>query len=132
MQKASITVTPNTEGCISARQFLDEHLPADCASAFQIAFDELFSNIEKYAPECTEVALELTQRGTEVKLRFISDGAAYNPLDYPEPDITQPLEERAEGGLGIYLVKRLMDRVSYRYEAGYNILELSKSSAGSD
>jgi anti-sigma regulatory factor (Ser/Thr protein kinase) len=54
------------------------------------------------------------------------DGVPFNPLEATEPDLDRPLEERSIGGLGIHLVKNLMDDVEYRREAGRNYLVMRK------
>jgi serine/threonine-protein kinase RsbW len=55
------------------------------------------------------------------------DAKAFDPLSAPKPDIHAPLEERAIGGLGVYIVKALMDRVSYDYADGRNHVRLEKA-----
>lgn len=62
-----------------------------------------------------------------VVLVFIDQGIPYNPLENKDPDITLNLEEREIGGLGIYMVKKIMDEVSYEYMDGQNILRMRKS-----
>ena len=62
-----------------------------------------------------------------IVLVFIDQGIPYNPLDNKDPDITLNLEEREIGGLGIYMVKKIMDEVSYEYMDGQNILRMRKS-----
>jgi anti-sigma regulatory factor (Ser/Thr protein kinase) len=54
------------------------------------------------------------------------EGPAFNPLEMALPDTRQPLEERSVGGLGIYLVRTLMDEVAYRRQNGSNLLVLEK------
>lgn len=63
-----------------------------------------------------------------VILAFIDSGIPYNPLDKADPDVTLSAEEREIGGLGIFLVKKLMDEVNYQYSEGQNILTLRKTS----
>ncbi|MDE0392619.1 MAG: ATP-binding protein [Rhodospirillales bacterium] len=55
------------------------------------------------------------------------DGRAFDPLQTPELDMSAPMEERARGGLGIYLVRKTMDAVAYRREDGRNVVTLTKS-----
>lgn len=92
-----------------------------------IAMDEIFSNICYYsrATEVT-VGIEVTRRPGEVILTFTDDGVPYNPLDKPDPDVEELLEKRQQGGLGIYLVKRRMDRMEYEYSGERNRLTLGK------
>ena len=56
----------------------------------------------------------------------MDDGTPYDPTAQPEPDVTLSAEEREIGGLGIFMVKKSMDRVSYAYEDGKNVLTLEK------
>jgi len=57
----------------------------------------------------------------------ISDGGvAFDPLQKEDPDITLPVEERRVGGLGIFIIKNIMDTVDYKREDGKNVLTLTK------
>ena len=57
----------------------------------------------------------------------VSDsGVPFDPTDAPEPDLSADLKDRPVGGLGIYLVKRIMDEVSYARKNGKNILSMTK------
>ena len=57
---------------------------------------------------------------------FIDNGKAYNPLAKEDPDVALAAEEREIGGLGIYMVKKSMDEISYEYKDGQNILRIKK------
>jgi anti-sigma regulatory factor (Ser/Thr protein kinase) len=57
---------------------------------------------------------------------FTDEGVPYDPLAKADPDVTLPLEERPIGGLGIFMTKRLMDAVDYRFEDGRNVLTIMK------
>ena len=93
-----------------------------------IAVEEIFINIAHYAyqPVIGKVFIRVTV-GDEIVIEFADRGVPYNPLNQPEPDTTKSAEEREIGGLGILMVKKIMDKVSYRYEGGHNILTISKS-----
>jgi len=58
-------------------------------------------------------------------LVFRDDGTQYNPLEAEDPDITLSIEERGIGGLGVFMVKKMMDSVEYEYIDGVNTLRLS-------
>ena len=60
-------------------------------------------------------------------MEVADDGRAFDPLQTPELDMSAPMEERARGGLGIYLVRKTMDAVAYRREDGRNVVTLTKS-----
>ncbi|MCQ2354114.1 MAG: SpoIIE family protein phosphatase [Clostridia bacterium] len=95
-----------------------------------IAVDELFSNIVKYGyPDCTgPITVELREKEDphSLYLKFVDEGIPYNPLTKDDPDITLSAEERKIGGLGIFMVKKSMDDIKYKYENGQNILTISK------
>ena len=95
-----------------------------------VAIDELFGNIAQYAydPEVgpATVRVEVVQDPLAVVITFIDHGVPYDPLAQTDPQIHLPLEERQVGGLGIFLVKKTMDDVTYEYKNGQNILKIKK------
>lgn len=96
-----------------------------------VAIDEIFSNIIFYSglKETDKAVIRVTIEEDDEKsitLEFIDTGRPFNPLEQPEPDVTKPAEEREIGGLGIFMVKKSMDHVSYRNEEGKNILTIRK------
>lgn len=95
----------------------------------QMAVDEIFSNICYYsgAGEVTVGVRVTGKEKKEIMLFFEDDGMAYNPLDKSDPDVEELLENRKIGGLGIYLVKKRMDRVEYEYKEGRNRLTIYKA-----
>ena len=62
----------------------------------------------------------------EVEIRFMDEGAPYDPFARKDPDLTLPIEERPVGGLGVYMVKQFMDDASHRYERGRNLTVIKK------
>ena len=107
---------------------------ADCPMKTQTALcvdmEELFVNIAHYAyPDGAgraEIAIGI-DRDTRVATFVVSDtGVPFNPLEKPDPDITKPAEEREIGGLGIYIVKKTMDTVSYARVRDENRLTMTK------
>ena len=130
-----LTVTATVENIETVTEFVNGHLEAlDCPVKAQmqidIAIDELFGNIAHYAyhPEVGEasVRVEVVQEPLSVVITFIDNGVPYDPLAAAEPDTTLSAEERSVGGLGIYMVKKSMDEITYRYEGGKNILSIRK------
>ena len=95
-----------------------------------IVIDEIFGNIAyyAYAPGSGEatVQVEIEDSPKKMELVFIDRGIPYNPLENKDPDVTLDIEERKIGGLGIFLVKEMMDEVLYEYVDGQNILKLIK------
>ena len=115
--------------------FVDEQLEAlDCPLKAQmqidIAIDELFGNIANYAynPETgpATVRVEVKENPMAVIITFIDKGIPYDPLSCKDPDITLSAEERDVGGLGLYMVKKSMDEITYEYKDGQNILAIKK------
>ena len=104
-------------------------LSEDVIFEANLALDEIVSNIIRHGyPDSGDHRI-IVRIGLE-KGNFImeveDDAPEFNPLDAPEPDTSAPLEERAIGGLGIFLTRKLMDNMSYRRFGGKNILTLSK------
>ena len=104
--------------------------PLKAQMQIDIAIDELFGNIAHYAynPETgpATVRVEVTEDPIAVVITFIDRGVPYDPLKKEDPDITLSAEERAIGGLGIFMVKKTMDEVSYAYWDGQNVLTIRK------
>lgn len=96
-----------------------------------VCVDEIFTNISSYAykPETgsAKVKVEILEDPTRVELTFIDQGKHFNPLEKDDPDVNLSAEEREIGGLGIFMVKKLMDDVSYEYKDGKNILTIIKN-----
>lgn len=94
-----------------------------------VAVEEIFVNIASYAYNGSEGMADITceMDGGQAVLTFADSGKQFDPLAKPDPDVTLPVEERSIGGLGIYMVKKSMDEVTYRYENGQNILTIRKS-----
>lgn len=95
-----------------------------------IVIDELFSNIAHYAYKPSvghvTVTVDIEINPITVIITFMDNGKPFNPLDTTEPDTTLSAEERRIGGLGIFLVKKTMDDVTYEYKNGQNILRIKK------
>ena len=129
-----ITLPAALDQLAAAMAFVEEQLEEmDCPMKAQmhltIAVDEIFVNISRYAYPGKEgnatVRVENTGDGY-VRITFIDSGVPYNPLEKEDPDITLSAEERPIGGLGIFMVKKSMDEMTYRYENGCNILSIAK------
>ncbi|MDE6737547.1 MAG: SpoIIE family protein phosphatase, partial [Lachnospiraceae bacterium] len=107
----------------------------------QMTVDEIYSNICYYSgAEEVTVGIRVEESSDqkdrrykesrvkkEITLYFEDDGMPYNPLERPDPDVEKLLEQRKEGGLGIYLVKKRMDRVEYEYINERNKLTVYKT-----
>lgn len=116
--------------------FVNETLEAlDCPMKtviqIDIALEEIFVNIAHYAygkeiGTATVCTRELEDaHGIEITLA--DSGSPYDPLAREDPDITLSAEEREIGGLGVFMVKKIMDEVRYEYVDGQNVLTMRKA-----
>ena len=131
-----LTITATVENIEAVTDFVNEQLEAyDCPMKAQmqidIAIDELFGNIAHYAynPDVGEatVKVEVIEDPMSVIITFIDNGVPYDPLKKADPDTSLSADEREIGGLGIFMVKKTMDEVSYEYKDGQNILKIKKN-----
>ena len=101
--------------------------PVKIQNQIGIAVDEIFSNIARYAyhPQTGGAAVRVAV-DDNITIEFEDSGAAYDPLSADTPDMTLPVEERGIGGLGIFMVRNIMDSVEYRREGNKNILTIRK------
>ena len=101
-----------------------------------IACDEVFTNIatHAYAGNSGEavISIEFEPDDRILRIIFCDSGKEFNPLEAPTPDITAKLADRAIGGLGIFMVKKMMDSLTYRREGEFNILTIEKKMEISD
>jgi len=94
-------------------------------SQIQLAAEEVLVNVINYAYPDKRGDIEITlntRDGVVLEVVVVDWGFAFNPLELPEPDLCAELEDRKIGGLGIYLLRKLMDEVSYKRENDRNIL----------
>ena len=115
--------------------FVDGQLEAiDCPMKAQmqidVAIDELFGNIARYAyegePGDATVRFDFDEATRMASVTFIDAGVPFDPLAKADPDVTLSVAEREVGGLGIFLVTKTMDDLKYRHENGMNVLTLYK------
>ena len=102
--------------------------PANARKKVNLAVEEIFVNIAGYAygSDGGTVSVEVAGSRTEIAVTFRDSGVPYDPLQKPDSDVTLSADQRQVGGLGIYLVKKNMDTVSYSYIDGQNVLTLTK------
>lgn len=131
-----ITVNAVTDQVGTVVRFVNDLLTElDCPERtrvlIDVAVDELFANIARYAygqeKGTATIRLETEQDPLAVAITFIDHGKAFDPLASEQPDTTRmPIMKRPIGGLGLIMVKKTMDSVSYRYQDGQNILTIRK------
>ena len=112
------------------RQFGDLHeVPSRVLYAVNLALDEVVTNVVRHAfkdAKEQEVIARVTATPSEVTTEVSDTGRAFNPLDVPPPNLDAPLSERTLGGLGIHLVRSLMDSIEYRRDGEKNVLTMRK------
>ena len=96
-----------------------------------LAVDELVTNTIGYGYDDGQNSINLVLRmdGDTPTVEIADDGRAFDPLQAAEPDLGASLQDRARGGLGIYLVRKTMDGVTYRRQDGRNLVTLTKRTA---
>ena len=117
------------------QQFVTSHLEnLNCSMKTKMQFDliveELFVNISLYAYELkngeAKIRFGYDEDTDMAAVTFIDSGMPYDPLAKEDPDVTLPSAQRAIGGLGIFMCKKLADEMSYEYKDGQNILTVKK------
>ena len=137
--KKAITLDATLQNMDRVLNMVEEGLtcaecPQKIVRQILVCVEEVFVNVANYAYKdvvgsCTvrcEVEDVLPDKGNCV-IEVKDGGVAFNPLSKEDPDITLSAMDRKIGGLGIYMVKKTMDQVTYQYEDGNNILTMIKS-----
>jgi len=110
--------------------FEQEQLPSTQMFQINLALDEIVTNVINYAypgNEKHEFCVEMSHADGEIVVEVRDSGVAFDPTQQPVADTTLSVEERPIGGLGITIVREMMDSVTYKREDGENILTLKKS-----
>ena len=135
MTERSIQTTATVEHLPALVEFLQQAwqegaLPDAAAFPFELALDEVFMNVVMHGttPDGPprKVSVVLRYEGSAVTMVMEDDGPAFDPLSLATPDVDAPLEEREIGGLGVFLVREMMDEVSYAHTGTHNQLTMRK------
>jgi serine/threonine-protein kinase RsbW len=94
----------------------------------QLAVEEIITNIINHGYKNTggEIVISCRINVNQAEVRIRDDAPRFNPLSLPEPKLDDTIEDRKIGGLGVFLVRQVMDEISYRYENGQNNLVMIK------
>lgn len=131
-----LTIAAEIENIPAVTEFVDAELeecgcPLKTQMQIDIAIDELFGNIARYAYDPgtgdATVRVDVKENPAAVEITFIDGGVPYDPLKKADPDVTLSADEREIGGLGIFMVKKSMDNIAYEYRDGKNILSITKN-----
>ncbi|MCR5603409.1 MAG: ATP-binding protein [Lachnospiraceae bacterium] len=130
-----ITLEADVKNIPVVTDFVNEVLEeAECPIKVQmqidVILDEVFANIALYAygesgGDAT-VCVDVSDEPKVISITFKDKGMPFDPLSREDPDVTLSVEDRKIGGLGIFMVKKMMDEVVYRYEDGMNVLTVRK------
>ena len=129
------TVAATVENIETITGFINEQLeaaacPMKAQMQIDIVIDEILSNIVHYAygekVGDVTVRIEFPDNPKSAVLTFTDNGVPYNPLEQSDPDISLSAEERKIGGLGIFMVKKTMDDMTYEFKDEKNILKITK------
>ena len=131
----TITVPATNEDPNPVVEFVEEELSRyDCSSRaiyqIEVAIEEILVNIVSYAgltdDDGIEIRCEILEDPLRVVLQFLDEGIPFDPLAADDPDTSVEALEERDGGLGIFMVKQMMDEVAYTYEGGKNTLTILK------
>ena len=100
----------------------------------RLSIEEAVENVVRYAYDggigWLEAGTSLDQDSLVLTIELRDAGVPFNPLEKEDPDVTLSADERKIGGLGIFLCKKMMDSIDYRYEDGNNVLTMTKKVQG--
>jgi sigma-B regulation protein RsbU (phosphoserine phosphatase) len=129
-----ITVPAKLDNLDAVMDFVGGHIcetgmDSQRQSSIEVAVEEIFVNIASYSygDGDGDVTIRVETCPEKIVVEFKDSGYPYDPLAKEDPDITLALTERDIGGLGILLVKKMMDEVRYVYRDGQNILTIRKN-----
>jgi len=109
--------------------------PDDSTFKVKLVLEEILMNVISYGGDGAHepsISMHLSQQDDLVSMEISDDGIAYDPLTAPAPDLESELDDRPIGGLGVFLVRELMDSVEYRHENGRNHLAVKKKLGSND
>jgi anti-sigma regulatory factor (Ser/Thr protein kinase) len=105
------------------------HLSPAARNAFDLALVEWVTNVIAYAYNDAAphwITVRFLAAPDQARVEVEDDGRAFNPLTLPPVDTHAPLEQRAIGGLGVHMIRQVMDSVEYRRAEGRNILTMTR------
>ncbi|WP_462252954.1 ATP-binding protein [Ekhidna sp.] len=129
-----LTIGCNKEELVRVRQFtsdmLDEHKVPDLqAHKLVLAVDEVCANLIIHANDCnpdSRIEFNIKFNPKQIVFTFKDKGAGFDINEYESPSMEELVSTRRQGGLGLMLVKRIMDKIEFSTEKNYNICRLIK------
>ena len=104
--------------------------PIKVTTALDVCVEEIFVNIAHYAypgkSGSAEISVNADPADNSIVIQFSDEGIPFDPLKRTEPDVSLGADERSIGGLGIFMVKKMTDEMTYEYTCGRNVLTIKK------
>ena len=130
----SLSVHASTEYLAQVRNFVAEHalqfgFEANVVDDIRLAVDEAFTNIIKHAYNNDErqvVEIVVDYKGNTFGISLFDSGHTFSVADYQRPNIKKRIKCRKRGGVGVYLIKKLMDTVNYQCKGRINEIRMTK------
>lgn len=119
----------------SVTAFVEEELekvdcPIKVITALDVCVEEIFVNIAHYAypgkSGSAEISVNADPADNSIVIQFVDEGIPFDPLKRTEPDVSLGADERSIGGLGIFMVRKMTDEMTYEYTNGRNVLTIRK------
>lgn len=108
---------------------MQRQLPTKLVFDCNLALDEVLTNVISYGfddGQAHEIVVRIEGLPEAIRFEVVDDGVAFNPLEVKEPDLEAPVESRPIGGLGVYMVRKLMSELAYRREGDKNVLVMTR------
>lgn len=129
------SVEASTKHLAEVRDFVAAHaqnygLSAKVISEIKLAVDEAFTNIIKHAYSNSphkKVYIEIGVDNNQLWISLIDEGKSFDPSAYTEPDIMQRIKQKKRGGMGVYLIRKVMDQVQYNRIGNSNEIRMVKN-----
>lgn len=129
-----LTIPSATQHLARARRFVEKHarecgLPEDVVDRFRLAVDEACTNVIEHAyfgDASKEIGITITATPDRFTVVIRDEGQSFQPQKYQSPNLVDLVHQRRDGGFGVHLMRRLMDRVEYRRRGAYNEVALTK------
>lgn len=124
----------STEHLAEVRNFVAKHaaefgFKKQDVADIRLAVDEAYTNIIKHAyknDEKKSVDIELGYNSSKFWISLLDTGDAFDPSNYSRPDVRQKIKQKKRGGVGVYLIRKLMDDVEYHTEGSVNEIRMTK------
>lgn len=130
----SISVEASTANLSEVRDFVAMHaqnlgMSEKDISEIRLAVDEAYTNIIKHAYKnipAKPVQIKLGFDNTQIWISLTDEGESFDPSSYNEPDLMKRIKNKQRGGMGVYLIRKLMDNVQYNRKGQVNEIKMVK------